>query len=352
MNMTKELLRKFLMNEDCTEEEFEHLLFWLKNEASTPSGKSVVEEIWNEFEPEPSSEKQKYSKILDQIHHRINLHQSKKLSGKKHPIPVNKFLTIITRVAAVLLLPVLSLLIYMTIISQKEYAENNMKELEVTAPLSSRTCIELGDGTKVWLNNGSKLRYPYRFNKKSRKVILKGEAYFDVVSNKDAPFVVEADKIEVIATGTEFNVMAYPDDHFIETTLVEGKVILHKKENNEEIKSLSPNESLKFYPTTNICSMGLNDIEKNTSWRDGLLVFKNDPIDYVAQKLSRWYNVEVAFTDEVRKYTYTAKFADETLSQVLELLELATPVHYELTPREKLSDGSFSRQKILIKLKE
>jgi transmembrane sensor len=352
MNMTKELLKKFLMNDDCTKQEFEHLLFWLKNEASAPSGKSMVEEIWDEFEPGPSSEKQKYSKILDKIHHRINLHRNTKLSGKENTVSRNKFVTITTRVAAVLFWPVLFLLIYTSVTFQRKYAENNMKDLEVTAPMSSRTCIELGDGTKVWLNNGSKLKYPYRFNKKSRKVILKGEAYFDVVSNKDVPFVVEADKIEVIATGTEFNVMAYPDDHFIETTLVEGKVILQKKENNEEIKSLNPNESLKFYPATNIYSMGLNDIEKNTSWRDGLLVFKNDPIDYVAQKLSRWYNVEVAFTAEVRKYTYTAKFADETLSQVLELLELATPVHYELTPREKLSDGSFSRQKILIKLKE
>lgn len=351
MNMTKELLRKFLMN-DCTEQEFEHLLFWLKNEASTPSGKSLVEEIWNEFEPEPSSEKQKYSKILDQIHHRINLCQSTKLYGKKHAISGNKFLSVITRAAAVLLLPVLSLLIYTNLPSQKEYAGNNMKDLEVTAPLSSRICIDLGDGTKVWLNNGSKLRYPYQFNKKSRRVVLKGEAYFDVVSNKDAPFIVEAGKMEVVATGTEFNVMAYPDDHFIETTLVEGIIMLHKKENDQVIKFLRPNESLKYYPGTNTYTAGLNDIEKNISWKDGLLIFKNDPIDYVAQKLSRWYNVEVSFTNEVRKYTYTAKFADETLAQVLELLELATPVHYELTPREKLSDGSYSRQKVLIKLKE
>ncbi len=342
--MTKDLFKKYLQG-TCTEEEFEQLLSWMKTEALTLSGRSQATAAWNEFEPDTAAEEQKYGRILDQIHHRINLksfrHQ-KSTSGRK-------ILTVLTRAAAVLLLPVSGLLIYTNLPSPKSVS--NLKNLEVMAPLSSKTWLELGDGTKVWLNNGSKLRYPYQFDDESRKVFLTGEAYFDVAGNKNVPFIVETDRFEVKATGTQFNVMAYPDDDFIETSLVEGKIILYNKHNNQKIKSLNPKESLKYFPETDTYTEDFNHIEKNISWKDGLLVFENDPVETVAQKLSRWYNVEVSFADQVRKYTYTARFADETLPQVLELLELATPVSYELTPRQKLTNGSYSKQKVVIRLK-
>ncbi|MGV8095080.1 MAG: FecR family protein [Mangrovibacterium sp.] len=346
--MTKDLFKKFLQG-NCQEEEFEQLLSWIKTEALTLSGRDLAIEIWDEFEPGTAADEQKYGRILDKIHHRINLDHTKSLYEKK-PVFRQKVITIITRVAAVLLLPVLSLLLYTNLPSQK--TGSNLRDLEVAAPLSSKTYFELGDGTKVWLNNGSKLRYPYQFKGKSRKVFLNGEAYFDVASNKKMPFIVEANQIEVKATGTEFNVMAYAGDGFIETSLVAGKVILYNKNNNQEIKSLNPNESVRYFTGTNTYTEDFDHIEKNISWKDGLLIFENDPIEDVALKLSRWYNVEVSFNDQVRKYTYTAKFADETLPQVLELLELATPVSYELAPRKKLPDGSYSKQKVLIRLKE
>jgi transmembrane sensor len=346
--MTKDLFKKYLQG-NCREEEFEQLLSWIKTEALTLSGRSPATAVWDEFEPGTAADEQKYSRILDKIHHRINLSDHTKSLYERKPVFRQKILTIVTRVAAVLLLPVLSLLLYTNLPSQK--TGSNLRDLEVTAPLSSKTWFELGDGTKVWLNNGSKLRYPYQFEGKSRKVFLTGEAYFDVAGNKKMPFIVEANQIEVKATGTEFNVKAYGNDDFIETSLVEGKVILYNKNNNQEIKSLNPNESVRYFTKTNTYTEDFDHIEKNISWKDGLLVFENDPIEDVALKLGRWYNVEVSFADQVRKYTYTARFADETLPQVLELLELATPVSYELIPREKLPDGSYSKQKVLIRLK-
>lgn len=349
--MTKDLFIKYLQG-NCTEKEFKQLFSWIREGALTSSGKELVQEVWEEFEPEAGpAERVKYNRILDKIHHEININQnSNQLIIQKAPAR-NRMLSIITRAAAILLLPVLSLLLY-TYLSDKGRYADNLNDLEVQAPAGSRMHIELGDGTKVWLNHGSKLKYPYRFEGKIRKVFLTGEAYFDVAHNKKVPFIVGTNRLDIKATGTAFNVNAYPGDNFVETTLVEGTVILYESSSNSEIKVLSPNECLKFNSQKNIITLESVNTEKYTAWKDGLLVFKNDSIANIAKKLARWYNVEVEITNEkVNEFTCTATFTDETLPQVLELLTLAAPVSYKLTLRKKLPDGSFTKQKVLIGLK-
>jgi ferric-dicitrate binding protein FerR (iron transport regulator) len=261
-------------------------------------------------------------------------------------------LTVITRVAAILLLPVLSLLVY-TLSSDKYRYDENMSDLEVQAPAGFRMNITLGDGTQVWLNHNSKLRYPYKFTGKDRRVYLTGEAYFKVAHNSRIPFIVATDKMNVKATGTAFNVSAYPGDDFIETTLVEGKVILYDNIRNKEIKALSPSECLLFNPRKNSYKLESGDIQEYISWKDGILVFKNDSISEIARKLQQWYNVDVRITDErVKEFTCTGTFYDETLSQVLELMSLPSPVSYRLTPIKKLADGTYSKQSVVIALKK
>jgi ferric-dicitrate binding protein FerR (iron transport regulator) len=211
----------------------------------------------------------------------------------------------------------------------------------------------LGDGTKVFLNHGSKLKYPYRFDGEFRKVFLTGEAYFEVAHNAKVPFIVGTNCIDVKATGTAFNVSAYPDDDAVETTLVEGKVILCERKSNSEIKALTPGECLKFDVKKNSYSLETGNTLKYTAWKDGLLVFKNDNVEDIAKKMARWYNIDVEITNQkIREYPFTATFTDETLPQVLELLSLATPVSYQLTLSKKLPDGSFSKQKVVIGLKK
>lgn len=348
----KDLFNKYLQG-NCTESEFEQLLSWIKNESQSIAGKALIKEIWDEFEPEAgANHRMKYNRILDKIHHQINIKQYSSLIKTKEISFKSRVLSIVTRAAAILLLPVLLLLVFTNLPDKYRYAENS-NDLEIQAPAGSQMHLELGDGTKVWLNHGSKLKYPYRFTGKTRKVMLTGEAYFEVAHNKRIPFIVETSQIDVKATGTAFNVNAYPGDDRIETTLIEGKVILYKKNANREIRSMSPDECVRFYPQTNTYSIDSNNTEKYVSWKDGLLIFKNDPMESIAKKLGRWYNIEVVFTDEkVKEYTYTATFADETLPQVLELMGMATPLSYELTSGKKLADGSFSKQKLLIGLKK
>ena len=349
--MTKDLFIKYLQG-NCTEKEFEQILFWIREGSQSISSKGIVQEIWEEFEPEAGPvERTKYNRILDKIHHQININQNTSQSIIPRASSKKRILSIITRAAAILLLPVLGLLLY-TNLSDRDHYAANFNDLEVEAPAGSRTHIELGDGTKVWLNHGSKLKYPYRFEGKNRKVFLTGEAYFEVAHNSKFPFIVGTNRLDVKATGTAFNVSAYPDDDAVETTLVEGKVILYERNSNSEIKGLTPGESLKFDAIKNVYTIEKGNTVKYTAWKDGLLVFKNDMIDEVAKKLERWYNIDVEIkSGKIKEFPFTATFTDETLPQVLELLSLASPVSYQLNLSEKLPDGSFSKQKVIIGLK-
>ncbi len=349
--MTKEIFIKYLQG-NCTETEFEQLLLWIREGSLNASDRGMVQDVWNEFEPEAGPvERIKYTRVLDKIHHQININQnSAQFVIQKVPAK-NRILLILTRAAAILLLPVLSLLFYSNLSNRDRYTDN-LNDLEVEAPAGSRMHIVLGDGTRVWLNHGGKLKYPPRFAGENRKVLLTGEAYFEVAHNSKMPFIVGAKQLEVKATGTAFNVCAYPDDDNIETTLVEGKVILYERATNHEIKALSPGECLKFDTQKKVYTLESGHTEKYTAWKDGQLVFKNERVQDVAKKLARWYNVQVEIADEkVNEFTFTATFMDETLPQVLELMTLATPVKYQLTLREKLPDGSFLKQKVLIGLK-
>ncbi len=348
--MRKDIFIKYL-NGNCTDEEFEKLLIWIKEESMTISGKRMAQEVWDEFKSELSGDKIKYDRLLDIIHHKIDINQNATQPAiRKSPLG-NRVLQVITRVAAILLFPVLSLLVY-TIVSDKDRYTANSNELEVEAPAGSRMNIEFGDGTKVWLNHGSKLQYPYRFDSKCRKVFLTGEAYFKVAHNKNVPFIVDTKELDIKATGTEFNVSAYPDDNFVETTLVEGQVGIYERGSSIRIKTLEPGECIKYNSLKKNCTLESGDIRKYVAWKDGLLIFKNDSIPEIAKKLERWYNVDVKIVNEdVNEFTCTATFSEETLSQVLELMSLASPVNYSLTPKVRYPDGSFSKQRLMIGLK-
>lgn len=347
--MRKQIFINYL-NGNCTDEEFKKLLAWMKKESMTISGQRMVQEVWDDYTSDLSEDKIKYDRLLDIIHHKINtdLHSGKPAIGKR-PLK-NRILQYITQAAAILLLPVLSLLLYSKLSDRDQYIANS-HELEVEAPAGYRMNIEFGDGTKVWLNHGSKLRYPYRFDRNCRKVFLTGEAYFMVAHNENVPFIVGTDNLDIKATGTEFNVSAYPEDNIVKTTLVKGQVGVYEKGSSILVKTLQPGECIKYDSQMNNYTSESDDIIKYIAWKDGLLIFKNDSIPEIAKKLERWYNVDVKIINEnVREFTFTGTFSEESLSQVLELMSLASPVNYWLTPKVRYPDGSFSRQTVMIGL--
>ncbi len=208
--------------------------------------------------------------------------------------------------------------------SSENIAFNTLK-----TPHGGNYQLVLADGTKVWLNAGSSLRFPVAFSKESREVYLEGEAYFDVTKN-GAHFTVHSGAIDVAVLGTEFNVSAYSVDEEITTTLVEGIVSIKNKNNEKEEKILQPNDQATF----NLSDKQLNIEQVNTSyftsWMQGKIEFNNENLSEVMKRLSRWYNFEYQFKNEAAKdYHFTARLDhNEKITSILEMLELTTDVKF------------------------
>jgi len=168
---------------------------------------------------------------------------------------------------------------------------------QLVMPYGSSSKIVLSDSSVVWLNAGSSLIYPSNFTGKIREVVLFGEAYFIVKSDKDKPFIVQTSALEIRALGTEFNVSAYPEDNVIQTVLKEGSVAIRRinAANNEKEIILSPNQLALFDKSTKHSTITLVNTDFYTLWTDGLLSFENRDLNRVIKSLERYYNINIQF---------------------------------------------------------
>lgn len=353
--MTKELLIRFLENRYGTDE-LEEIVQWINGEALLDKSKELAFNDWKSFiEKDDSSDQDiRFNSLLDKIHHKININQSIVHKAKWLRIP-SQVTTWLIKAAAILLIPVLSFLVYTlsnNSIRSAKYADIVVDSLEIYAPAGSRTVVQLSDGTEIHLNSGSKIKYPRSFNGENRELSLSGEGFFDVAHDPEHPFIVKTKQMNVKALGTKFNVLSYPENDAVATTLVEGKLVLERFAENgktKTIRTLSPGQHVEYHVNSGKASSTKGDIGKYIAWKDGLLIFDNSGIDEVAERLGRMFNVEIEATTEIKDYTYTVKFVDESLSQILDLLTKATPVDYVFLPRGKLPDGTYAKQKILLK---
>jgi ferric-dicitrate binding protein FerR (iron transport regulator) len=189
------------------------------------------------------------------------------------------------------------ILINQTNVIQEEIEEPTMNTLVI--PYGSRTTIKLSDGSKVWLNAGSKLIYPSRFVDKKREVYLVGEAFFDVEKNDKMPFVVKSSDVEVEVLGTRFNVSAYPEDNWIQTVLVEGSVNVNHANGGriEKGVTLIPGEMASVNKKNNETNVYDVDTDYYTLWVEGLFSFSNSDLSRVIKKLERYYSISFVFTN-------------------------------------------------------
>ncbi|NJO70170.1 MAG: FecR family protein [Bacteroidetes bacterium] len=228
---------------------------------------------------------------------------------------------------------------------------------EVEAPFGSRTVVNLADGSKVWLNAGSKLKYAVDFGKRNRNVFLTGEAYFDVVKSTDMQFIVKTTHLDVKVYGTEFNVKAYPEENTIETTLVKGAVTIVGQDGKSaemEIR-LKPNQLVTFikdinifksdiikekrekqleravHETDNLVLLPEIDPVVYTSWKDSRWIIEGETMANLTKKLERRYNVKFQFKSEsLENYKFSGTLKDETLEQVLNLMKISAPIEFSI----------------------
>ena len=320
--------------------------------------------------------------IMQQVNiDKARLNLKKRIPEFKRSIPIWGYWQ---RISAIIILPVLLAVSYYIYIQNKKVPEIEIYH-ETFAAFGTRSKINLPDGTEVWLNSGSTIKYPEKFSGNDREVFLTGEAFFDVPENTNKPFYVNLGEISVKALGTTFNVTAYNNDNTYETTLITGQVQLIKKEDKnseivlykmqpyqhtiydkeknkitlleniiEETNEYSREKDEKIEPIEKIDKKSETiKIENNkyTSWINGKLVFRNDPMDLVTKRLGRWYNVDIKLDDTLLyDFRYTATFVDETLEQVLDLLVLTAPIEYEIKERQINKDQTFTKKTITLKL--
>ena len=253
--------------------------------------------------------------------------QGHKLDKK---IRLRRMVWLVQRVAAVLFVPILVLSAYLWMQGGKK----EVRMLEVRTNPGVVSMFNLPDGSRVWLNSASSLKYPSDFVADSREVELEGQGYFEVTHDASQPFIVHAgQEYEVEVLGTTFNVAAYADDDLIETTLVEGSVSVHVQSigGQELSRRIKPNEKATFTKTTRKLDVEAVNTDHETAWKNGEIIFRNHPMSQVLKVLSRHYHVKFMVKDSVvLNSIITAKFKNEQLPQVMEYLRLASGIKYTI----------------------
>ena len=223
---------------------------------------------------------------------------------------------------------------------------------EVATASGSRTKMLLPDGTKVWLNAGSKIVYNnLRFNISDREVQLSGEAFFDVAPNSNHPFIINTIRASVTVLGTAFNVRAYPGDPQFEASLIRGAIEVHANGYEKPVR-LKPNEKIvigepaivqqqiqpvKILPLTYVNDPAANtdSLIAETAWVENRLAFTSKPFELLAVDMERWYNVKFNFSDEgIKRVKFTGVFSNESLEQALTALQLTGDFKFRIVKNE------------------
>ncbi len=311
------------MNGTCTPQEFAGVT----DSFDTTVEKDIVEhdilEHWNDI-LQSEGENKENDPLLDQIHHRIALEDSAFVTKRLRQYQI--WLS----VAAVLI-------VGLTISSIAFYSNSTIKPIasviqKISTPFGARTNFTLPDGSEVWLNSGSTISFPQQYGE-IRSVELQGQAYFKVTKD-GKPFVVKTGYGSINVMGTSFDVKAYGNENF-ETTLVEGSVKIEGIKNQSA--TLKPGQQSIL--TSSSDGFILKDVNTGlfTSWKEGKLIFVNEPFKNVARELERWYNVKIELRGEkLKKLGYTGTIEMETFGEVLELINTTTPINHTFDKRTRV----------------
>jgi ferric-dicitrate binding protein FerR (iron transport regulator) len=201
-----------------------------------------------------------------------------------------------------------------------------------TTPKGGQYEVVLSDGTRVWLNAASSLKYPVTFSGKERHVELTGEAYFEVAKNKNMPFSVAVKGTSIEVLGTHFNVMAYDDENSLVTTLLEGSV---KLKNNRAEALLKPGQKAVLGTGRTDYQVSEANTDEAVAWKNGYFLFDNENIQSIMKRVARWYDVDVSYTGTTRELNFggtVSRFSD--ITELLKTLEITGTIHFKIEGRK------------------
>lgn len=343
---------------EATIEEITELNFVLNNNPQAQATYEALASFWQH----PAKEE-----APDNIEEIFNTHLLSVIKEEKYNTADRLFLPAAKKVwtyhwfqAAAVAAGIISLITIFLLIprsKQVKAASRPVKEplQEILTANGTKTNTILPDGSKVWLNSGSKLTYK-TFNNSLREVELEGEAYFDVIKDAKRPFIVHTNLIDIRVLGTAFNVKSYPNEKTVEASLVRGlievtrldkpdkKVMLHPNEKITVLKKvLSETETVTSkatidkatvvanYKITGFTYSKADNSVIETSWTDNKLAFEDMPFEELAVLMERWYGVKIIFKDEsVKKISFSGSFIRETVTEAFEALKLNGDFNYKI----------------------
>jgi ferric-dicitrate binding protein FerR (iron transport regulator) len=242
-----------------------------------------------------------------------------------------KPLRFLLKVASIIILP---LLLSTYLYFNNQNSTSDKEQLAFTSSVKEQKKVTLKDGTVVWLNADSKIVLDNEYNSDERRVMLYGEAFFDVVKNKDKPFIVEtASRIKVKVLGTTFNVKSYSSERNVEATLVTGKVELYDQKEDKALLTLSPKQKATFSKKEKELSITEVATENITSWKSGRLIFDKTPLDEFALNIERWFDVKVVIaSNNFKGYSFSGKIdKTNTIDDIMKVLEVSSNLNCTYT---------------------
>jgi len=209
-------------------------------------------------------------------------------------------------------------------------ADNTLHYSEIKVPFGQMSQLVLSDGTQVWLNSGTTLRYPDKFGEKSRAVNITGEAFFKVAKMPDKPFTINSTGLRIPVLGTSFNSSAYQEDSYTSVTLVEGKVAIQDSKGTA-IAQLRPGQMATKEKSSENLKIKEVKTASYAAWTEGKIYFDDERLDQIACKLERWFNVEISFEDpnlKSKRFTGTI-LKNKPVDQIMQALELLSPIQFK-----------------------
>jgi ferric-dicitrate binding protein FerR (iron transport regulator) len=320
MNFFNETIKRFFSKSN-SEDDLKKLFLWFNSAKGQSEIKKSLDKSWDTFEEDDNIEVDS-GKMIQNIKNRIQYNQTSKLRLKmKQFLPYAAMLAIV----------------FCFVFYLSAYFKNNTDQFVNTNNISvitekgQRSKVILPDSSIVWLNSGTTLSYCENFSQNERKVTLDGQAFFDVAHKTDSPFTVQCNDLLISVLGTKFDVGAYPESSKISVMLESGKVELSHQRIKSFTYTMSPGELAEFDVSDYKMNIRHPDMIKYCSWKDGVLLFKNDPMEMVIEKLERWYNIDVVVKDaEVYQSIFTGTIQNESYEQIFRLIEFSCPVKCQI----------------------
>lgn len=330
-----DIANRFLAEKDCTSQELSALKKWLSDPETHSEVESWLSAHWS------MSNEIDSNTLIETVFHQIQEYEEE--HQPKSGFSIKRILKVYQKVAAFLLIPILGIGILYWV---SQYDQSVGQYTETIAPRGQKSQIVLADGTKVWLNSDTKIKYPGNFSRNQRDVYLDGEAFFEVSKNPHQPFVVHTSMVNVKVIGTKFNVKAYADENQIETSLFEGKINLSMNSSSGSTveKEVKPGQSFVYSMTDHQLVANRFPHDEINGWKKNQLIFKDDTFSNLVRKVERWYDVKVVYDEKQfndRRLTVEL-YEGERLDRLMNIISLALSVDYKyekgeisLTPKTR-----------------